>query len=161
MRLISLVACPCAQHILLKELAAETKAAWGTNGNHLGYHADALQMHTIKINPMQQESVSDSVLHERMRAVTQPVTFRRALCALRRADKTGQTALHWASVRGSLLAGEALLSHGADLRLQDGRGYTACHVAAQYGQTAFIYMCALRWRADIDRCALQGKQAAG
>ena len=56
-------------------------------------------------------------------------------------------------MRGSLLAGEALLSHGADLRLQDGRGYTACHVAAQYGQTAFIYMCALRWRADIDRWA--------
>ena len=56
-------------------------------------------------------------------------------------------------MRGSLLAGEALLSHGADLRIQDGRGYTSCHVAAQYGQTAFIYMCALRWRADIDRCA--------
>ena len=56
-------------------------------------------------------------------------------------------------MRGSLLAGETLLSHGADLRLQDGRGYTACHVAAQYGQTAFIFMCALRWRADIDWCA--------
>ena len=72
-------------------------------------------------------------------------------CFLCRADKSGQTALHWAAVRGSLLAGEALLSHGADLRIQDGRGYTTCHVAAQYGQTAFIYMCALRWRADIDR----------
>ena len=74
-------------------------------------------------------------------------------CFLCRADKSGQTALHWAAVRGSLLAGESLLSHGADLRIQDGRGYTTCHVAAQYGQTAFIYMCALRWRADIDRCA--------
>ena len=72
---------------------------------------------------------------------------------LHRADRTGQTALHWAAVRGSLLAGETLLSHGADLRLQDGRGYTACHVAAQYGQTAFIFMCALRWRADVDWCA--------
>ena len=75
-----------------------------------------------------------------------------ALCSPCRADKSGQTAMHWAAVRGSLLAGEALLSHGADLRIQDGRGYTTCHVAAQYGQTAFIYMCALRWRADIDRC---------
>lgn len=69
-----------------------------------------------------------------------------------RADGTGQTALHWAAVRGSLLAAEALLGSEADLRLRDGRGYTACHVAAQYGQTAFIYMVALRWRADVDRC---------
>ena len=80
-------------------------------------------------------------------------------CFLCRADKSGQTALHWAAVRGSLLAGEALLSHGADLRIQDGRGYTSCHVAAQYGQTAFIYMCALRWRADIDRCASRDVQS--
>ncbi len=72
-----------------------------------------------------------------------------------RADGTGQTALHWTAVRGSLLAAEALLGNGADLRLRDGRGYTACHVAAQYGQTAFIYMVALRWHADVDRCSTQ------
>lgn len=70
-----------------------------------------------------------------------------------RADPTGQGALHWSAVRGSLLAAEALLSAGADARARDGRGYTACHVAAQYGQTAFLYMVALRWRADVDRSA--------
>ena len=75
-----------------------------------------------------------------------------------RADGTGQTALHWAAVRGSLLAAEALLGNEADLRLRDGRGYTACHVAAQYGQTAFIYMVALRWRADVDRCTSSPKK---
>ena len=69
----------------------------------------------------------------------------------RRADTTGQTALHWSAVRGSLLAAEALLGGGADSRLRDGRGYTACHVAAQYGQTSWLYMAALRWRADVDR----------
>ncbi|KAK9916497.1 hypothetical protein WJX75_003392 [Coccomyxa subellipsoidea] len=74
-----------------------------------------------------------------------------------RADGTGQTALHWTAVRGSLLAAEALLGNGADLRLRDGRGYTACHVAAQYGQTAFIYMVALRWRADVDSPDVDGR----
>lgn len=77
-----------------------------------------------------------------------------------RADTTGQTALHWSAVRGSLLAAEALLGSGADHRLRDGRGYTACHVAAQYGQTAFLYMAALRWRADIDRCPALSPAAA-
>ena len=30
------------------------------------------------------------------------------------------------------------------------RGYTACHVAAQYAQTATLYRLALKWNADID-----------
>ncbi len=98
-----------------------------------------------------EESVKLPCAHGTARVVPFTQSTNQRACFACRIDKTGQTALHWAAVRGSLLAGEALLSHGADLRVQDGRGYTACHVAAQYGQTAFIYMCALRWRADIDR----------
>ena len=78
---------------------------------------------------------------------------------VRRADVTGQTALHWSAVRGSLLAAEALLGGGADARLRDGRGYTACHVAAQYGQTSWLYMAALRWRADVDRSGMRAPLA--
>lgn len=32
-----------------------------------------------------------------------------------------------------------------------------CHVAAQYGQTAFIYHVALRWDADIDEPDVDGR----
>ena len=42
-------------------------------------------------------------------------------------------------------------------RLQDSRGYTVCHVAAQYGQTAFLYHVAMRWGADVDLPDLEGR----
>lgn len=32
-----------------------------------------------------------------------------------------------------------------------------CHVAAQYGQTAFLYHVALQWGADIDSCDVDGR----
>lgn len=32
-----------------------------------------------------------------------------------------------------------------------------CHVAAQYGQTAFLYHMALRWDADIDEPDIDGR----
>lgn len=32
-----------------------------------------------------------------------------------------------------------------------------CHVAAQYGQTAFLYYMALRWDADIDEPDVDGR----
>lgn len=32
-----------------------------------------------------------------------------------------------------------------------------CHVAAQYGQTAFLYHVALRWDADLDSPDLDGR----
>lgn len=66
------------------------------------------------------------------------------------ADHTGQTALHWAAVRGSLPVIETLLRHNADWEARDNRGYTIAHVAAQYGQTAVLYHLALRWSADVD-----------
>lgn len=40
------------------------------------------------------------------------------------ADASGQTALHWAGVRGSLSAAETLLRAGAELQAKDSRGYT-------------------------------------
>ena len=37
------------------------------------------------------------------------------------------------------------------------RRYTVCHVAAQYGQTAFLYHVALRWGADMDVLDADGR----
>ena len=46
-------------------------------------------------------------------------------------DGDGQTALHWACVRGSLPCAELLLRKGAELNAADSRGYVPLHVAAQ------------------------------
>ena len=54
------------------------------------------------------------------------------------ADASGQTALHWAAVRGSLVAAEELLGAGADFERADERGYRPVHVAAQHGQARFL-----------------------
>ena len=37
------------------------------------------------------------------------------------------------------------------------RGYTVCHVAAQYGQTAILYHLALKWSADTDSVDNDGR----
>lgn len=37
------------------------------------------------------------------------------------------------------------------------RGYTACHVAAQYGQTAILYHLALKWNAETDELDNDGR----
>lgn len=42
-------------------------------------------------------------------------------CNVNGADSTGQTALHWSAVRGSLSAAETLLRAGADLNAKDCR----------------------------------------
>ena len=73
------------------------------------------------------------------------------------ADATGQTAAHWAAVRGSLAALETLLRAGADPMAPDSRGYTVCHVAAQYGQTQLLHRLALRWGADVDTPDADGR----
>eukprot|EP00210_Caulerpa_lentillifera_P009450 g9011.t1 len=64
-------------------------------------------------------------------------------------DTTEQCPLHWAAVRGSLPAAETLLRAGARTESRDKRGYTVCHVAAQYGQTAVLYHLALKWNVDL------------
>jgi palmitoyltransferase ZDHHC13/17 len=65
-------------------------------------------------------------------------------------DGQGQTALHWAAVRGAVPAAELLLRSGASLDRPDSRGYTPTHVAAQYGNTAVLYHFAVRWGADME-----------
>jgi hypothetical protein len=62
-------------------------------------------------------------------------------------------------VRGSISASEMLMRGGADPRLADLKQYTVVHVAAQYGQTAFLYHMALKWGVDIDLCGPTKKQS--
>eukprot|EP01026_Neomeris_dumetosa_P032414 TRINITY_DN2572_c0_g1_i16.p1 TRINITY_DN2572_c0_g1~~TRINITY_DN2572_c0_g1_i16.p1 ORF type:complete len:523 (-),score=66.82 TRINITY_DN2572_c0_g1_i16:288-1745(-) len=71
-------------------------------------------------------------------------------CDVKLQDRTGQSALHWTGVRGSLSCLEILLRNGADVGQRDLRGYQITHVAAQYGQTAVLFHLALRWEVDID-----------
>ena len=40
---------------------------------------------------------------------------------------------------------------------QDNRGYTPCHVAAQYGQTAVLYHLAVKWGVDCDTSDHDGR----
>ncbi len=37
------------------------------------------------------------------------------------------------------------------------RGYTVCHVAAQYGQTAILHHLALKWDANMDELDNDGR----
>ncbi|TVU01986.1 hypothetical protein EJB05_52521, partial [Eragrostis curvula] len=71
-------------------------------------------------------------------------------------DHTGQTALHWSAVRGHIQVAELLLKEGAKVDAADLYGYQSTaisqttHVAAQYGQTAFICHIVAKWNADPD-----------
>ncbi|KAL2929860.1 Protein S-acyltransferase 24 [Bienertia sinuspersici] len=69
-------------------------------------------------------------------------------------DHTGQTALHWSAVRGAIQVAELLLQEGARVNSADMYGYQqrveTTHVAAQYGQTAFLYHIVMKWNADPD-----------
>ncbi|KAJ0524685.1 putative protein S-acyltransferase [Helianthus annuus] len=65
-------------------------------------------------------------------------------------DLTGQTALHWSAVRGSIQVADLLLEEGARVNAADIYGYQTTHVAAQYGQTAFLYHIVTKWNADPD-----------
>nr|CAB3449097.1 unnamed protein product [Digitaria exilis] len=78
-------------------------------------------------------------------------------------DHTGQTALHWSAVRGHIQVAELLLKEGAKVDAADLYGYQTTHVAAQYGQTAFLCHIVAKWNADHDvpdndgRCPLHWK----
>ncbi|KAF7838821.1 Protein S-acyltransferase 24 [Senna tora] len=65
-------------------------------------------------------------------------------------DHTGQTALHWSAVRGGIQVAELLLQEGARASAADMYGYQTTHVAAQHGQTAFLYHIVSKWNADPD-----------
>lgn len=72
-------------------------------------------------------------------------------------DGDGQTALHWACVRGSLPCAELLLRSGASVSSRDVRGYDCAHVAAQYGHTGILYHFKTRWDAHLDALDLDGR----
>eukprot|EP00252_Welwitschia_mirabilis_P022671 TRINITY_DN6201_c0_g1_i1.p1 TRINITY_DN6201_c0_g1~~TRINITY_DN6201_c0_g1_i1.p1 ORF type:complete len:623 (+),score=104.75 TRINITY_DN6201_c0_g1_i1:176-2044(+) len=72
-------------------------------------------------------------------------------------DNSGQTALHWTAVRGAIPVAELLLQEGAKIDIADLHGYRPTHVAAQYGQTAFLYHIATRWGAAIDVPDVDGR----
>lgn len=42
-------------------------------------------------------------------------------------DFTGQTALHWTAVRGSIQVAELLLQNGARVECADSHGYRVCN----------------------------------
>ncbi|KAH1057385.1 hypothetical protein J1N35_035450 [Gossypium stocksii] len=65
-------------------------------------------------------------------------------------DHNGQTALHWSAVRGAVQVAEVLLQEGARVDAADINGYQITHVAAQYGQTSFLYHVVSKWNADPD-----------
>ncbi|XP_065849104.1 protein S-acyltransferase 24 [Euphorbia lathyris] len=66
------------------------------------------------------------------------------------ADHIGQTALHWSAIRGAIQVAELLLQEGARVEAVNMYGYQATHVAAQYGQTSFLYHIVSKWNADPD-----------
>ncbi|KAL0337545.1 UNVERIFIED_CONTAM: protein S-acyltransferase 24, partial [Sesamum calycinum] len=72
-------------------------------------------------------------------------------------DHQGQTALHWSAVRGAVQVAELLLQEGARLSVTDVNGYQTTHVAAQYGQTAFLYHIVTKWSANPDVCDNDGR----
>lgn len=65
---------------------------------------------------------------------------------------TGQTALHWAAVRGCVSVLKILHEFGAKMNVKDNKGYTCAHVAAQYGQTEFLYTMKMRCKTDVVGC---------
>ncbi|CAI5975859.1 unnamed protein product [Closterium sp. NIES-65] len=72
-------------------------------------------------------------------------------------DRSGQTALHWAAVRGGIAVADVLLQRGADVEVADSHGYRTTHVAAQYGQTALLYHIVATWGALADTTDNDGR----
>ncbi|GMJ07543.1 TIP GROWTH DEFECTIVE 1 [Hibiscus trionum] len=72
-------------------------------------------------------------------------------------DHNGQTALHWSAVRGAIQVAEVLLQEGARVDAADTYGYQITHVAAQYGQTSFLYHVVSKWNADPDTPDNEGR----
>nr|GEV80093.1 protein S-acyltransferase 24 [Tanacetum cinerariifolium] len=77
-------------------------------------------------------------------------------------DDLGYRALQWAALNNRVAAAQYILERGADVNAVDLTGQTALHwsavrgaiqtthVAAQYGQTAFLYHIVSKWNADPD-----------
>ncbi|KAI3928931.1 hypothetical protein MKW92_052756 [Papaver armeniacum] len=85
-------------------------------------------------------------------------------CSVSEPDGLGYYALQWASLnnrtaaaqyiieccKSAVQVAELLLKEGARVNATDLYGYQTTHVAAQYGQTAFLYHIVTKWNADPD-----------
>ncbi|KAK6240548.1 hypothetical protein SCA6_005937 [Theobroma cacao] len=74
-------------------------------------------------------------------------------------DNNKQTALHWAAVRGSIAVADVLLRNGTRVEATDINGYRAVHVAAQYGQMAFLNHIVAKYHANYDASDNDGRAA--
>jgi len=71
--------------------------------------------------------------------------------------KQGSTPLQWAASKGFIDAMTKLLQWGANPQLADASGFTALHIAAQYGQSlAVLYLLALGMN-QVDDCDSYGR----
>lgn len=59
------------------------------------------------------------------------------------ADFSGQTALHWTAVRGSLQVAELLLEHGARLEIYDSHGYRVLASSCSTSINICNYICSV------------------
>ncbi|EOX97293.1 Palmitoyltransferase TIP1, putative [Theobroma cacao] len=74
-------------------------------------------------------------------------------------ENNKQTAFNWAAVRGSIAVADVLLQNGARVEATDINGCWAVHVAAQYGQTAFLNHIVAKYHADYDAPDNDGRAA--
>ncbi|KAI3752801.1 hypothetical protein L2E82_24838 [Cichorium intybus] len=131
--------------------------------NAMEYHDDT-EVEMLCISSGDEDSISDQKVGSRNRAKAtgrggakdddkvwageEPDTWKRV-------DETewilpGKTALHWSVVRGAIQVADLLFEEGSHVNAADVYGYQTTHVAAQYGQTAYLYHIVTKWNADTD-----------
>ena len=112
-----------------RDLSASTSQGGGGGGTSLGY--EALSTPDAEgYFPLQWAALNNQVhcLH----FILQDPHCRKHVDMNAKDVNTGQTALHWAAVRGCVGVLKVLHDFGAKMTLKDNKGYTCAHVAAQY-----------------------------